>query len=46
MDHEEMVAGRVVRDGEAVDLSRMREDQVGLGGVQVAAAGVNAERPG
>lgn len=41
-----MVAGRVVRDGEAAGLPRMREEQVGLGGVQVAAAGVDAERPG
>jgi hypothetical protein len=41
-----MIAGRVVGDGEAVGLPRMREEQVGLGGVQVAAAGVHAERPG
>ena len=33
-------------DGEPAGLPRVREEEVRLGGVQVAAAGVDAERPG
>lgn len=40
-----MVAGRVVGDDKTAGLLRVVEEDVGLGGVEVAAAGVDAEGP-
>lgn len=43
---EEVVARRVVGDDEAAGVPRVLEQEVRLGGVEVAAAGVDAEGPG